>query len=173
LQQRILKRARNGTSRAVFLLTDGYSNGGDPREAAKIVRETFGAEVFTFGVRNGNTQELLAMATSVDHCYVLNSFQQFAALARRALHQGTHKKHQVWSLLMIKRSDLRAADAYELQDEVACSALCEGPSCCDQSAQCACNIATGRSVCLCPPGHYGSGLSGDCHCKNPLFFVTL
>lgn len=92
LQQRILKRARNGTSRAVFLLTDGYSNGGDPREAAKIVREKFGAEVFTFGVRNGNTQELLAMATSADHCYVLNSFQQFAALARRALHQGTHTK---------------------------------------------------------------------------------
>jgi von Willebrand factor type A domain len=101
LQQRILKRARNGTSRAVFLLTDGYSNGGDPREAAKIVREKFGAEVFTFGVRNGNTQELLAMATSADHCYVLNSFQQFAALARRALHQGTQTK-KVRSFLLIK-----------------------------------------------------------------------
>jgi len=86
--QRILKRSRNGTARAVFLLTDGYSNGGDPREAAKILMEKFNAEVFTFGVRNGNTPELLAMATSKDHTYVLNSFEQFAALARRALHQG-------------------------------------------------------------------------------------
>ncbi|CAB3367991.1 Hypothetical predicted protein [Cloeon dipterum] len=144
--QRILKRSRQGAARAVFLLTDGYSNNGDPRSAAATIREEFSAEIFTFGVRNGNTLELLAMATSQNHTYVLSSFEQFAALARRALHQ-----------------DLRPADAFEMQDDASCSALCEGGSCCDPSAHCACNIATGRSTCLCPPGHYGTGRKGDCH----------
>ncbi|XP_059487265.1 sushi, von Willebrand factor type A, EGF and pentraxin domain-containing protein 1-like isoform X2 [Neocloeon triangulifer] len=151
--QRILRRSREGTSRAVFLLTDGYSNGGDPRGAAQVIREELSAEIFTFGVRNGNTQELLEMASSPNHTFVLSSFEQFAALARRAFHR-----------------DLKAEDAFEVQDDPSCSALCDGSSCCDQSAVCTCNIATGRSTCLCPPGHFGSGRPGDCHrCPSGTF----
>jgi CUB/sushi domain-containing protein len=56
------------------------------------LREDLGAEVFTFGVRSGNTQELLEMASAPaqEHSFLLVSFEQFAALARRALHQGEY-----------------------------------------------------------------------------------
>jgi hypothetical protein len=36
--------------KAIFLITDGYSNGGDPRPTAELLKST-GVELFTFGIR--------------------------------------------------------------------------------------------------------------------------
>lgn len=73
----------------IFLITDGYSNGGDPRPVAASLRE-FGVEIFTFGIWQGNIRELNDMAShpKEEHCYLLHSFAEFEALARRALHEG-------------------------------------------------------------------------------------
>lgn len=88
--QRVLKHARSDALKAVFLITDGYSNSGDPRPAAKQLRID-GVEVFTFGIRNGNYKELHDMASEPkdEHTFILNTFEEFEALARRALHEGT------------------------------------------------------------------------------------
>jgi hypothetical protein len=53
--------------------------------------------VFTFGVHSGNIRELNEMASkpSQEHSFLLPSFEQFAALARRALHQGDNKKKYI------------------------------------------------------------------------------
>ena len=42
--------------KAVFLITDGYSNGGDPRPAAELLKTKLGVHIFTFGIRNGNVK---------------------------------------------------------------------------------------------------------------------
>jgi len=75
----------------VFLVTDGFSNGGDPRPVANLVKNT-GAMVFTFGIRTGNVEELhdIASTPGYTHSYLLDSFAEFEALARRALHRGAH-----------------------------------------------------------------------------------
>lgn len=58
----MLSYARPDAVMAVFLVTDGYSNGGDPRPAARRLREQ-GVRIFTFGIRNGNVKELFDMAS--------------------------------------------------------------------------------------------------------------
>lgn len=84
-----MEKARPNARKAVFLVTDGYSNGGDPRPAAKALRDQQ-VEVFTFGIQNGNVRELYDMASHPpeEHSYILDSFEEFEALARRALHEG-------------------------------------------------------------------------------------
>ena len=37
--------------------------------------------------------------------------------------------------------------------------------CCDAKAVCSCGTHTGHFACICPSGHYGRGLSGDCNRK--------
>ena len=59
----LFQMSRPGSSKAVFLITDGYSNGGDPRPAANVLKsKELGVTVFTFGIRNGNVKELRDMA---------------------------------------------------------------------------------------------------------------
>lgn len=91
LQQalQVLKYSRANAARAIFLITDGYSNGGDPRPAAQLLK-SLNVEIFTFGIRNGNVKELKDMASEPkeEHSFILDSFQEFEALARRALHEG-------------------------------------------------------------------------------------
>lgn len=145
--QEVLARARPNATKAVFLVTDGYSNGGDPRPAAKVLRDD-NVEIFTFGIQNGNVRELRDMASEPtdEHCYILDSFEEFEALARRALHEDIH------------------IGSYLKQDQDACSGLCpEGQSCCDIAAECTCGTHTGHYACLCQQGFYGTGLQGDCH----------
>ncbi|KAK2521486.1 Svep1 [Columba livia] len=86
--RQILRHARGNATKVIFLITDGYSNGGDPRPVAASLRE-FGVEIFTFGIWQGNIRELNDMAShpKEDHCYLLHSFTEFEALARRALHE--------------------------------------------------------------------------------------
>ena len=52
----ILQYSRKLSSKAVFLITDGYSNGGDPRPAAELLKTKLGVHIFTFGIRNGNVK---------------------------------------------------------------------------------------------------------------------
>lgn len=91
LQQQILRHSRTNASKAIFLITDGYSNGGDPRPVAAALRER-GVEIFTLGIWQGNIRELHDMASQPkeQHCYLVHNFAEFEALARRALHEGTN-----------------------------------------------------------------------------------
>lgn len=89
LLQDILSHSRLNSRQVLFLITDGFSNGGDPRNVAKALKSD-GVTVFTFGVHNGNTAELFDMASTPgeEHSFILDSFDEFVALARRALHRG-------------------------------------------------------------------------------------
>ena len=131
----------------MFLITDGYSNGGDPRPAAEKLKQ-LGVEFYTFGIRNGNVRELYDMASEPreEHSFIVDSFEEFEALARRALHK-----------------DL-GGSVYLAQEAEQCSAMCQGAGpCCDPAATCSCGAHNGFYSCICPPGHYGRGLRGDCH----------
>lgn len=88
--QAVLQHGRPGSRLALFLITDGFSNGGDPRPVARELKEQ-GVTIFTFGIRNGNTKELYEVASQPgeEYSYILDSFGEFEALVRRALHQGT------------------------------------------------------------------------------------
>lgn len=88
--QQILRHSRANASKVIFLITDGYSNGGDPRPVAAALRER-GVEIFTLGIWQGNIRELHDMASQPkdQHCYLVHNFAEFEALARRALHEGT------------------------------------------------------------------------------------
>lgn len=93
--QKILSNSRENATRVIFLITDGYSNGGDPRPVAALLRAQ-GVEIFTFGIWQGNIRELNDMAShpKEEHCYLLHNFAEFEALARRALHEGEERHHQ-------------------------------------------------------------------------------
>ncbi|XP_018023047.1 sushi, von Willebrand factor type A, EGF and pentraxin domain-containing protein 1-like, partial [Hyalella azteca] len=145
---RVLAASRRDSVKAVFLVTDGYSNGGDPRPAAEALKR-HGVTIFTFGIRNGNVEELYDMASHPreEHSYILESFEEFEALARRALHE-----------------DLQTGSLVD-QNPQACSSLCpaeDGGSCCDVHATCTCGTHTGHYLCTCQPGYYGTGLRGNC-----------
>ncbi|XP_076231899.1 sushi, von Willebrand factor type A, EGF and pentraxin domain-containing protein 1 isoform X3 [Calliopsis andreniformis] len=155
---RILEKGRPNAKKAVFLITDGFSNGGDPRPAANLLKSA-GATIFTFGIRTGNVQELYDIASfpGYSHSYFLNSFAEFEALARRALHR-----------------DLRTGKYISVTFPDNCNLLCRNiseagneQSCCDNFATCACGIATGHYACICPTGYFGSGFKGSCQpCPN-------
>ncbi|XP_066469620.1 sushi, von Willebrand factor type A, EGF and pentraxin domain-containing protein 1 isoform X1 [Tiliqua scincoides] len=142
----ILLHARTNATKVIFLITDGYSNGGDPRPIAASLRE-FGVEIFTFGIWQGNIRELNDMAShpKEEHCYLLHSFVEFEALARRALHE-----------------DLPSG-SYIQEDISHCSYLCDGnENCCDIMASCKCGTHTGQFECICEKGYYGKGLQHEC-----------
>lgn len=61
--QSIIALARPDAVKAVFLVTDGYSNGGDPRPAAEFLQAR-GVRIFTFGIRNGNVKVRLRCGCS-------------------------------------------------------------------------------------------------------------
>lgn len=151
----ILAKGREAANKVVFLITDGFSNGGDPRAAANLVKNT-GATIFTFGIRTGNVEELHDIASSpgYTHSYLLDSFAEFEALARRALHR-----------------DLKTGEYVPVTLPTDCNVLCEesasNQTCCDDLATCTCGTATGHYACICPPGYYGSGLKSFCQlCPN-------
>ncbi|XP_045583570.2 sushi, von Willebrand factor type A, EGF and pentraxin domain-containing protein 1 isoform X3 [Procambarus clarkii] len=144
--QSVIALGRPEAVKAVFLVTDGYSNGGDPRPAAAFLQAR-GVRIFTFGIRNGNVKELYDMASEPkeEHSYILDSFEEFEALARRALHEDLHS-----GVLME-------------QDPRSCLKLCTGGDyCCDPYATCTCGTHTGHFACTCRKGYYGTGLQGDC-----------
>ncbi|XP_053558647.1 sushi, von Willebrand factor type A, EGF and pentraxin domain-containing protein 1 [Bombina bombina] len=142
----ILRHSRSDSTKVIFLITDGYSNGGDPRPIAANLRD-LGVEIFTVGIWQGNIRELHDMASppKEEHCYLLNSFAEFEALARHALHE-----------------DLPSG-SYIQEDISHCSYLCEsGKDCCDVMASCKCGTHTGQYECICEKGYYGKGLQHEC-----------
>ncbi|KAM9717511.1 LOW QUALITY PROTEIN: sushi, von Willebrand factor type A, EGF and pentraxin domain-containing protein 1 [Menidia menidia] len=147
----ILRQSRGNATRVIFLITDGYSNGGDPRPVAAALRGR-GVEIFTLGIWQGNIRELHDMASPPkdQHCFLLHNFNEFEALARRALHE-----------------DLPSGSY--IQDEPSrCSWLCEaGRDCCDLMASCKCGTHTGQYDCVCEKGHYGKGLQHECTACPP------
>lgn len=69
----------------------GFSQGSTACHTTCIQHQCFlGVEVFTFGVQSGNVEELnnIASTPKDDHVYILASFAEFEAVARRALHAG-------------------------------------------------------------------------------------
>nr|XP_034194420.1 sushi, von Willebrand factor type A, EGF and pentraxin domain-containing protein 1-like [Osmia lignaria] len=155
---RILEKGRPNARKAVFLITDGFSNGGDPRPASNLLKNA-GATIFTFGIRTGNVDELhdIASYPGYTYSYFLDSFTEFEALARRALHR-----------------DLKTGKYVPVTYPDNCNLLCRNISevgnernCCDNSATCACGTATGHYSCICPTGYFGSGFKGSCQpCPN-------
>ncbi|XP_056610750.1 sushi, von Willebrand factor type A, EGF and pentraxin domain-containing protein 1 isoform X1 [Triplophysa dalaica] len=142
----ILRYSRENATKVIFLITDGYSNGGDPRPVAAALREK-GVEIFTLGIWQGNIRELHDMASHPkdQHCYLVHNFAEFEALARRALHE-----------------DLPTG-SYIQEDLSQCSSLCEeGKNCCDIMASCKCGTHTGQYDCVCERGYYGKGLQHEC-----------
>ncbi|KAG7461968.1 hypothetical protein MATL_G00196770 [Megalops atlanticus] len=142
----ILRHSRQNATKVIFLITDGYSNGGDPRPVAASLR-ALGVEIFTFGIWQGNIRELNDMAShpKEEHCYLVHNFAEFEALARRALHE-----------------DLPTG-SYIQEDLSRCSALCKaGRDCCDLMASCKCGTHTGQYDCICEKGYYGKGLQHEC-----------
>ncbi|XP_076145380.1 sushi, von Willebrand factor type A, EGF and pentraxin domain-containing protein 1 isoform X2 [Alosa pseudoharengus] len=142
----ILQNSRRNATKVIFLITDGYSNGGDPRPVAAALRSG-GVEIFTLGIWQGNIRELHDMASypKDQHCYLVHNFAEFEALARRALHE-----------------DLPTG-GYIQEDLSRCSSLCEaGHDCCDLMASCRCGTNTGQYDCVCEKGHYGKGLQHEC-----------
>jgi hypothetical protein len=75
--------------KVLFLITDGFSNGGDPIPLANELKKKQ-VTIFTIGIQNGNYKELYELASSPGefYSYLLDSFQEFENLARRALHVG-------------------------------------------------------------------------------------
>ncbi|XP_022647927.1 sushi, von Willebrand factor type A, EGF and pentraxin domain-containing protein 1-like isoform X3 [Varroa destructor] len=145
IADRVLGASNRSVPQVVFLVTDGFSNGGDPKPIARKLKSR-GVTIFTFGIKNGNVKELQDMATTrKEHCFIVNSFEEFEALARRALHQ-----------------DLSVGD-FEPLDLSQCNGLCPaGQLCCQSGARCACGTTSGYFSCLCPRGQYGTGLKGEC-----------
>ncbi|XP_056124585.1 sushi, von Willebrand factor type A, EGF and pentraxin domain-containing protein 1 isoform X2 [Rhinichthys klamathensis goyatoka] len=142
----ILRQSRENATKVIFLITDGYSNGGDPRPVATALRER-GVEIFTLGIWQGNIRELHDMASHPkdQHCYLVHNFAEFEALARRALHE-----------------DLPTG-SYIQEDPAQCSSLCEEEkNCCDIMASCKCGTHTGQYDCVCERGYYGKGLQHEC-----------
>ncbi|KAI8509313.1 hypothetical protein Bbelb_131610 [Branchiostoma belcheri] len=179
----VLRHARPNATKAVFLVTDGYSNGGDPLPEARKLKHN-GVQIFTFGIRNGNVKELQNMATepAEEHSYILDSFAEFEALARRALHEDLH------------------GGEFILETPDKCWKLCpQGNKCCDVTASCrrrgwvftfgggmplanmlsgafrdgvidgggTCGTHTGQYQCICEAGYYGNGVHHDCLAKSP------
>lgn len=95
LEQQILRHSRANATKVIFLITDGYSNGGDPRPVAAALRER-AVEIFTLGIWQGNIRELHDMASHPkdQHCYLVHNFAEFEALARRALHEGKKERRR-------------------------------------------------------------------------------
>ncbi|XP_034255699.1 sushi, von Willebrand factor type A, EGF and pentraxin domain-containing protein 1-like isoform X2 [Thrips palmi] len=147
--QGVLMRSREGAQKAVFLITDGFSNGGDPVPVAQILKDN-GTYIFTFGIQSGNIIELQNISSPpAEHfSYFVDSFGQFEAVVRRALHQ-----------------DLSSGFYQVLTDMAPCNLLCSARNssgCCDAQARCSCGTGTGHYRCLCNPGYYGSGLKDSC-----------
>jgi uncharacterized protein YegL len=142
----IFQRSRNNSKKVLFLITDGFSNGGDPIPLANELKKKQ-VTIFTIGIQNGNYKELYELASSPGefYSYLLDSFQEFENLARRALHV-----------------DLKSGDYIPLGINSPCAGLCEDGDCCDKNALCTCGTTTGHYSCICQPGYYGSGFRNSC-----------
>ncbi|KAJ8676666.1 hypothetical protein QAD02_012453 [Eretmocerus hayati] len=145
----LLKSSRTDAEKVVFLVTDGFSNGGDPRSPARLLKD-FGATIFTFGIQTGNIDELrdIASEPSYAYNYLLNSFSELEILARKAVHRD-------FKIGPYVTADLQSCELVCAKDRI-------DTKCCDPTASCSCGTGSGRYKCMCPVGYTGSGLTGSC-----------
>lgn len=130
----ILDSTRNNTRKAVFLVTDGFSNGGDPNPVADQLKTEHNVTVFTIGIKTGRGEELQKLASNNETCYLLHGFKEFESLARRALH-----------------ADLQDGEYVPVPVEK-CGGLCDS-----KLADCTCGTGSGQYACKCRRGYYGTG----------------
>ncbi|XP_055618198.1 sushi, von Willebrand factor type A, EGF and pentraxin domain-containing protein 1-like [Toxorhynchites rutilus septentrionalis] len=158
----IFKVARVESKKIIFLITDGFSNGPDPVPlAVKLKRKN--VVIYSIGIQSGNLAELynISSAPGENHSYLLDSFNHFETLARKALH-----------------SDYKSGENIAVNSNL-CDVLClddpdflrNDTSCCDRNATCVCSTNSGHYLCLCKPGFIGSGRNGAClPCPNGTFW---
>lgn len=72
--------------RLIVLISDGRSNGGDPRPIAERLKVR-GVTLFCVGVADINEEELYNIASSPDHVYILRNFDKIVELNKK-LRQG-------------------------------------------------------------------------------------
>ncbi|XP_015834822.1 sushi, von Willebrand factor type A, EGF and pentraxin domain-containing protein 1 isoform X1 [Tribolium castaneum] len=142
----IFTQSRNDSEKVLFLITDGFSNGGDPIPLAAELKKDQ-VKIFTIGIANGNYKELYELASTPGeiYSYLLDSFEEFESLARRALHV-----------------DLKSGEYIPLGINSPCANLCDDGDCCDKNALCTCGTTTGHYSCMCKLGYYGTGLKNSC-----------
>ncbi|RZB38885.1 sushi, von Willebrand factor type A, EGF and pentraxin domain-containing protein 1-like [Asbolus verrucosus] len=135
--QDIFQNSRNESKKVLFLITDGFSNGGDPIPLANELKKEQ-VTIFTIGIQNGNYKELYELATSPGefYSYLLDSFEEF--------------------------ENLKSGDYIPLGINSPCDGLCKEGDCCDKNALCTCGTSTGHYSCICQPGYYGSGFQNSC-----------
>ncbi|KAG1659024.1 Sushi, von Willebrand factor type A, EGF and pentraxin domain-containing protein 1 [Nymphon striatum] len=151
----ILKNARPDSNKIVLLISDGKSSKeyGAPIPVAQSLR-TSGYIVFSIGVASINKDELLAVASSPQHIYMLKNFRYIVEVNDQ-LRNDT--KELVW-------------DAAEPD---LCNSYCSaGQDCCDKNAACFCGTRGGRYECACQSGHQGNGHQGECKRKTTFLLIT-
>lgn len=54
------------------------------------MKKLLGVEIFTFGIHSGNPEEIRTIASEPksEHVFILKTFAEFEAVARRALYAG-------------------------------------------------------------------------------------
>ncbi|XP_018333054.1 sushi, von Willebrand factor type A, EGF and pentraxin domain-containing protein 1-like [Agrilus planipennis] len=148
LAKEIFANSRNDSKKVLFLITDGFSNGGNPIPVANDLKKK-NVTIFTIGVKHGKYEELYELSSSSPghlYSFLVDSFHQFESLARRALHV-----------------DIKGGEFVALGTDIPCNNLCsEGKNCCDENALCTCGTLTGHYTCLCKPGFYGAGFRNSC-----------
>ncbi|CAH1779630.1 unnamed protein product [Owenia fusiformis] len=153
----ILLNSRVTSKKAVFVLTDGKSNIGNPPVQVSYTiqslkwdpewnTEKFGpqAEIYAFGIKNADLEELKSIASRLpNHTFMIPNFQTFDRLAR-SLHGD--KQEEIWTHV----------DGY----------LCQPR--CSLYAECTCGTRTGQYHCVCKPGYEGDGITCKA-CKRGFF----
>lgn len=134
-RQIISDTTRNSSSQAVFLITDGFSNGGSPIPIAQELKSDYNVTVFTIGIKTGRSYELENLSSNAETCYLLHGFKEFESLARRALHV-----------------DLQDGEYVPVASDK-CNNTCD-----TQRADCTCGTGSGQYACKCRRGYYGDGI---------------
>ncbi|XP_064481555.1 sushi, von Willebrand factor type A, EGF and pentraxin domain-containing protein 1-like isoform X4 [Ornithodoros turicata] len=136
----ILTNSRPRANRIIILISDGDANAEySPSDIASRLRKE-GVVMFAVGVASINAAELLDVATSPKHVYMLEDFTYITEINQKL------------------RDDVK-----ETHFDVSSSSMaCNNPRC-DSNAACACGARGGKYQCVCERGYFGMGGVGQCH----------
>ncbi|XP_064481553.1 sushi, von Willebrand factor type A, EGF and pentraxin domain-containing protein 1-like isoform X2 [Ornithodoros turicata] len=136
----ILINSRPQSNRIIILISDGDANAEySPSDIASRLRKE-GVVMFAVGVASINAAELLDVATSPKHVYMLEDFTYITEINQKL------------------RDDVK-----ETHFDVSSSSMaCNNPRC-DSNAACACGARGGKYQCVCERGYFGMGGVGQCH----------
>ncbi|XP_028412625.1 sushi, von Willebrand factor type A, EGF and pentraxin domain-containing protein 1-like [Dendronephthya gigantea] len=131
-------------NKVMFLLTDGeYNNGGDP--TSKIINlKNNHVELFAVGVSGVNQAFMKNAATTQKHYFYASDFTSFRELATHIRGDPYQKDYDAEKVPKSK-----------------CSVTC------DTNAECGCGLLSGRYVCICHAGYFGTGEQGKCTACTP------